>query len=93
MGRGAPTYRSAPPSVVLAMGAALPRNYLDEGTVTVFVTVIHRIHDPEGFQAAEAKALEAGLPAHVALPIHPATNDHKLAFASGKTNRSTPFVR
>jgi transposase InsO family protein len=32
MGRGAPTYRSAPPSVVLAMGAALPRNYLDEGT-------------------------------------------------------------
>lgn len=36
----------------------------------MFVTVIHRIHDPEGFQAAEAKALEAGLPAHVALPIH-----------------------
>jgi hypothetical protein len=42
----------------------------------VFVTVIHRIHDPEGFQAAEAKALEAGLPSHVALPIHAATNDH-----------------
>src|SRR5436190_15092883 len=36
------------------------------------------IHDPEGFQAAEAKALEAGLPSHVALPIHAATNDHEL---------------
>src|ERR1700676_3852799 len=45
----------------------------------VFVTVIHRIHDPEGFQAAEAKALEAGLPSHVALPIHAATNDHGLS--------------
>ena len=44
----------------------------------MFVTVIHRIHDPEGFQAAEAKALEAGLPSHVALPIHAATNDHAL---------------
>ncbi len=39
----------------------------------MFVTVIHRIHDPEGFQSAEAKALEAGLPSHVALPIHAAT--------------------
>jgi hypothetical protein len=44
----------------------------------MFVTVIHKIHDPEGFQAAEAKALEAGLPTHVALPIHAATNDHTL---------------
>ena len=44
----------------------------------MFVTVIHRIHDPEGFQAAEAKALEAGLPSSVALPIHAATNDHGL---------------
>jgi hypothetical protein len=44
----------------------------------VFVTVIHRVHDPEGFQAAEAKALEAGLPASVALPIHAATRDHQL---------------
>jgi hypothetical protein len=34
---------------------------------------------PRGlFQAAEAKALEAGLPPHVALPIHAATNDHGL---------------
>jgi hypothetical protein len=44
----------------------------------MFVSVIHRIHDPEGFQAAEAKALEAGLPANVALPVHAATHDHKL---------------
>ena len=44
----------------------------------MFVTVIHRIHDPEGFQAAEAKALEAGLPSGVALPIHAATGDHAL---------------
>ena len=44
----------------------------------MFVTVIHRIHDAEGFQAAEAKALEAGLPDHVALPIHAATLDHTL---------------
>jgi len=44
----------------------------------MFVTVIHRIHDPEGFKAAEAKAIEAGLPATVALPIHAATPDHRL---------------
>ena len=44
----------------------------------MFVTVIHHIHDPDSFQAAEAKAMEAGLPAHVALPIHAATADHSL---------------
>lgn len=44
----------------------------------MFVTVIHRIHDPEGFKAAEARALEAGLPANVALPIHASTDDHRL---------------
>jgi len=44
----------------------------------MFVTVIHRIHDPEGFQAAEAKAMEAGLPEGVALPIHAASRDHRL---------------
>ena len=42
----------------------------------MFVTVIHRIHDPKGFEAAEAKALEAGLPSHVALPIHASNDDH-----------------
>ena len=44
----------------------------------MFVTVIHRIHDPEGFQKAAAKALESGLPAGVALPVHAATHDHRL---------------
>ena len=44
----------------------------------MFVTVIHRIHDPEGFQKAEAKADEAGLPDGVALPIHAASRDHRL---------------
>jgi hypothetical protein len=43
----------------------------------LFVSVIHHIHDPEGFEAAEQRALEGGLPSHVALPIHAATNDHK----------------
>jgi hypothetical protein len=44
----------------------------------MFVTVIHHIHDPVGFEAAEDKALEKGLPAGVALPIHAATSDHRL---------------
>ncbi len=44
----------------------------------MFVTVIHHIHDPKGFQEAEAKALEAGLPAGVALPVHASTRDHAL---------------
>ena len=44
----------------------------------MFVTVIHRIHDPDGFQNPEAKAMEGGLPPHVALPIHASTNDHGL---------------
>ena len=44
----------------------------------MFVSVIHRIHDPEGFEAAEAKALEGGLPPSVALPIHAATPDRRL---------------
>jgi hypothetical protein len=42
------------------------------------VGVIHRIQDPEGFQAAESKALEQGLPSGVALPIHAATPDHRV---------------
>jgi hypothetical protein len=42
----------------------------------MFVTVIHRIHDPKGFQAAEKKALEQGLPPGVKLPVHAATKDH-----------------
>ena len=47
------------------------------GDCRMFVTVIHRIHDPEGFEAAEEKAIQAGLPAGVALPIHAATADHR----------------
>jgi hypothetical protein len=43
----------------------------------MFVTVLHHITDPAGFEAAEAKALEAGLPPSVALPIHAATADHR----------------
>ena len=44
----------------------------------MFVAVIHQIHDPEGFRAAEARALAAGLPEGVALPVHAATSDHRL---------------
>ena len=44
----------------------------------IFGTVIHRIHDPEGFEAAEVRALEASLPAGEALPTHAATSDHAL---------------
>jgi hypothetical protein len=43
------------------------------------VGVIHRISDPEGFQAAEQKALEAGLPDDFRLPVHAATRDHATA--------------
>ena len=42
----------------------------------MFVGVIHRITDPAGFEAAEEKAIEQGLPSNVALPIHAATPDH-----------------
>jgi hypothetical protein len=75
---GAQENQSAAVPGVPAIGAALSRSHPDEGTLAVFVTVIHRIHDPEGFEAAEAKALEAGLPSYVALPIHAATEDHSL---------------
>lgn len=43
----------------------------------MFVGVIHRISDPAGFEAAEAKAMEQGLPPNIALPIHAATPDHR----------------
>lgn len=42
----------------------------------MFVGVIHRIHDPEGFEKAEDKAMAAGLPAGFGLPIHASTEDH-----------------
>ncbi len=43
------------------------------------VGVIHRISDPEGFEAAEQKALERGLPEGISLPIHAETPDHTTA--------------
>ncbi len=42
----------------------------------MYVGVIHRISDPEGFEAAEQKALETGLPEGFSLPINAATPDH-----------------
>jgi hypothetical protein len=70
--------RTAPPAGTNAFSLGGNSADPDEGTYAMFVTVIHRIHDPEGFQAAEAKAMEAGVPPHVALPIHAATRDHGL---------------
>ncbi len=43
------------------------------------VGVIHRISDPEAFQQAEQKALDAGLPAGFSLPVHAETPDHTTA--------------
>ncbi len=43
------------------------------------VGVIHRISDPESFEQAEPKALEAGLPDGFSLPVHAATPDHSTA--------------
>jgi hypothetical protein len=44
--------------------------------IHMYVGVIHRISDPEGFEAAEQKALETGLPEGFSLPINAATPDH-----------------
>ena len=43
------------------------------------VAVIHRISDPEAFEEAEQKALEAGLPEEFGLPVHAASADHSTA--------------
>ncbi len=58
----------------------------------MFVTVLHHIHDPKGFEAAEAKALEAGIPPGVALPIHAATTDHTFGVCIWEGD-SLPAVR
>ena len=42
----------------------------------VYVGVIHHISNPSGFEAAEQRALEEGLPEGISLPIHAATPDH-----------------
>jgi hypothetical protein len=39
------------------------------------VIAIHHIHDPAGFQQAEAEALKQGIPEPFKLPIRAATND------------------
>jgi len=59
----------------------------------MFVTVIHHIQDPEGFQAAEAKALEAGFRRTSRLPIHAATEDHALGVCIWRATLSMPCVR
>ena len=48
------------------------------------VGVIHRISDPESFEQAEQKALEAGLPDGFSLPVHAATPDHATAICIWK---------
>src|ERR1035437_3331937 len=64
------------PSVLGNESRKLRRKYFRAEGTPMFVTVIPRIHDPKGFEAAEAKALEAGLPSHVALPIQASNDDH-----------------
>jgi hypothetical protein len=44
----------------------------------MYVGVIHRISDAEGFQQAEEQALDAGLPEGFELPVHAANSDHSL---------------
>jgi hypothetical protein len=43
----------------------------------MFVAVIHRIHDPEGFRAAEASAAAAGFRDGIVLPVRAASRDHR----------------
>ena len=45
-------------------------------TIGMHVTAIHHIHDPAGFQKAEAEALKNEPPPEFKLPIRGATNDH-----------------
>jgi hypothetical protein len=40
------------------------------------VGVIHRVSDYGAFEQAEQKALEAGLPGGLGMPVHAATTDH-----------------
>ena len=44
----------------------------------MYVVAIHHIHDPAGFQKAEAEALKNEPPPGFKLPIRGATNDHSL---------------
>jgi hypothetical protein len=42
----------------------------------MYVSIIHRISDPERFEAAEQRALEEGLPEGFSLPIHATAPDY-----------------
>jgi hypothetical protein len=42
----------------------------------MYVSVHHHVSDPEGFRAAEQRALEEGLPEGFSLPIHATTPDY-----------------
>jgi hypothetical protein len=42
----------------------------------MYVSIIHRISDPQRFEEAEERALEEGLPEGLSLPIHAANSDH-----------------
>lgn len=44
----------------------------------MYVSVIHRVSDPQGFMKAEDDAIAAGLPEGFSLPIHAATHDHEV---------------
>jgi hypothetical protein len=60
--------------------AACPVWVQAQGTLVeeaMHVGVIHHIHDPEGFQRAEAEAMQKGLPAEFGLPVQAATPDHR----------------
>ena len=59
----------------------------------MFVTVIHRIHDPEGFRPRRPRHSKLGfLPTLRCQSMRPPTITGS-ASASGKANRSTPCVR
>ena len=42
----------------------------------MYVSVIHRVSDPQAFMKAEDEAVAAGLPPGFSLPVHAATHDH-----------------
>ena len=44
----------------------------------MFVGVIHHIHDPDGFRAAQAKARAAGMPEGFALAISATSRDRRI---------------
>ena len=45
----------------------------------MYVGVIHRISDPEGFEAEVQKSMERGLPEGFSLPMYAASPDHTTA--------------